>query len=73
MAEAEVEVQQASVMRDLEDTDVLGGFSPLKPFGQDYFFRALDIWRAGRTLETEIEVLELGSSTLPSKTWRKSC
>ena len=63
---ARAEVQQASAMRNLEDADLVGEFSALKPFGQDSFFRVLDILEAGRILETEVEVLGLRSGTLPS-------
>lgn len=65
---AEAEVRQASVMPNLEHADVVGDFSALRPFGQDYFFRVLDIVKAGKILETEIEVLGLRSGTLPSET-----
>ncbi|CAD6567228.1 MAG: hypothetical protein ASARMPRED_000553 [Alectoria sarmentosa] len=62
---AGAEVQQASAMRNLEDADLVGEFSALKPFGQDSFFRVLDILEAGRILETEVEVLGLRSEVPP--------
>lgn len=63
---AEPQVQQASVMRNLEDADLVGEFSPLRPVGQKYFSRVLDVLKTGKTLETEIEVLGLRSGILPS-------
>ncbi len=57
---------QASTMQNLEDADVVGEFSALKPFGHDYFFRVLDVLKGGRVLETEVEVLRFRSGTLPS-------
>ena len=53
-------------MQNLEDADVMGEFSALKPFGQDFFFRVQDVLKAGRILETEVEVLRFRSGTLPS-------
>lgn len=62
----EAVAHQASTMQNLEDADVAGEFSTLKPFGHNYFFRVLNILKAGRILETEVEVLGFTSGTLPS-------
>lgn len=53
-------------MQTFEDSEVVGEFSALKQFGQDYFFRVLDTLKAGRILETDVEVLGLRSGTLLS-------
>ncbi len=57
---------QASTMQNLGDADVVGEFSALKAFGNDHFFRVLDVLKGGRILETEVEVLRFRSGTLPS-------
>ena len=52
-------------MRDFEGAEALIESSALKPFGQNHFFRVLNILKAERILETEVEVLELGPGALP--------
>ncbi|KAF6218388.1 hypothetical protein HO133_005735 [Letharia lupina] len=52
-------------MLNLEEADVMGEFSALKPFGHDYFFRIVDVLKAGKILETEVEVLRLRSANSP--------
>ena len=56
-------MHQPSTMQNVQDINIVGESSILKPFGQGYFYRVLDTLRPGRNLETEVEVLELGSGT----------
>ena len=54
-------------MQNLEDGDGMREMSALRPFGQDYPFRVSNRLKPGSILEVEVEVLEFGSSALPSQ------
>ena len=60
-------------MQNFEDADVVGEMSAPRAFGQDYFFRVVDVLKPGRILETEVEVLGFGSSASSSRTYRGFC
>lgn len=66
----EAEVDQASSMQSSEEADVMGEFSALKPFGHDDFFRIVDVLKAGKILETEVEVLRPRSGTCQTDPYR---
>ena len=61
----DAEVQQIPALANLQDAKVLGGISATDASGQGYFFRVRNILKAGQIRETEVEILELRSGTLP--------